>query len=195
MGDNTRSFLMLEQVKENEVYQRMPSGAKKGKKPNTVAVVTALAAPVAERMGLTIWDVRFEKEGSSWFLRIFIDKDEGLTMGECEAYTREMNKLLDEADPIDQSSYLEIGSPGVERELTRDWHFQKYLGEEVNVRLIRPVDGVRDFTGVLTASDENGVTIQLDEENEMTFARAEAAYVRLVDNYDYASAQSAEDAE
>lgn len=75
MGDNTRSFLMLEQVKENEVYQRMPSGAKKGKKPNTVAVVTALAAPVAERMGLTIWDVRFEKEGSSWFLRIFIDKD------------------------------------------------------------------------------------------------------------------------
>lgn len=116
-------------------------------------------------------------------------------MGECEAYTREMNKLLDEADPIDQSYYLEIGSPGVERELTRDWHFQKYLGEEVNVRLIRPVDGVRDFTGVLTASDENGVTIQLDEENEMTFARAEAAYVRLVDNYDYASAQSAEDAE
>ena len=173
----------------------MPSGSKKGKKPNTVAVVTALAAPVAERMGLTIWDVRFEKEGSSWFLRIFIDKDEGLTMGECEAYTREMNKLLDEADPIDQSYYLEIGSPGVERELTRDWHFQKYLGEEVNVRLIRPVDGVRDFTGVLTASDENGVTIQLDEENEMTFARAEAAYVRLVDNYDYASAQSAEDAE
>ena len=169
MGDNTRSFLMLEQVKENEVYQRMPSGAKKGKKPNTVAVVTALAAPVAERMGLT--------------------------MGECEAYTREMNKLLDEADPIDQSYYLEIGSPGVERELTRDWHLQKYLGSEVTVRLIRPVDGVRDFTGVLTASDENGVTIQLDEENEMTFERSEAAYVRLVDNYDYASAELAEDSE
>ena len=146
-------------------------------------------------MGLTIWDVRFEKEGSSWFLRIFIDKDEGLTMGECEAYTREMNKLLDEADPIDQSYYLEIGSPGVERELTRDWHFQKYLGSEVTVRLIRPVDGVRDFTGVLTGSDENGVTIQLDEENEMTFERSEAAYVRLVDNYDYASAELAEDSE
>ena len=82
-----------------------------------------------------------------------------------------------------------------ERELTRDWHFQKYLGSEVTVRLIRPVDGVRDFTGVLTASDENGVTIQLDEENEMTFERSEAAYVRLVDNYDYASAELAEDSE
>ena len=83
----------------------------------------------------------------------------------------------------------------LERELTRDWHFQKYLGSEVTVRLIRPVDGVRDFTGVLTASDENGVTIQLDEENEMTFERSEAAYVRLVDNYDYASAELAEDSE
>ena len=68
-------------------------------------------------------------------------------------------------------------------------------GSEVTVRLIRPVDGVRDFTGVLTASDENGVTIQLDEENEMTFERSEAAYVRLVDNYDYASAELAEDSE
>ena len=169
--------------------------AKQQNSGGAAKTVETLVRPTVEGMGLRLWDVRFEKEGSSWFLRIFIDKDEGLTMGECEAYTREMNKLLDEADPIDQSYYLEIGSPGVERELTRDWHFQKYLGSEVTVRLIRPVDGVRDFTGVLTASDENGVTIQLDEENEMTFERSEAAYVRLVDNYDYASAELAEDSE
>ena len=173
----------------------MPSGANRAKKPNTVAVVTQLAEPVAEKMGLTIWDVRFEKEGSSWFLRIFIDKDSGLTMGECEAFTREMNTLLDEADPIEQSYYLEIGSPGVERELTRDWHFQKYLGSEESVRLIRPVDGVRDFTGVLTGYGDEGITIELEGDLAMTFTRQEAAYVRLVDNFDYSSAQFAEDPE
>ena len=73
----------------------MPSGAKREKRPNTVAVVTALAEPLAKEMGLILWDVRFEKEGSSWFLRVFIDRDEGLTMGECEDYTRRINVLLD----------------------------------------------------------------------------------------------------
>lgn len=123
----------------------MPSGAKREKRPNTVAVVTALAEPLAKEMGLILWDVRFEKEGSSWFLRVFIDRDEGLTMGECEDYTRRINVLLDEADPIEQSYYLEVGSPGVERELTKDWHFERYLGAPVQVRLYRPVDGGPGF--------------------------------------------------
>ena len=184
MGDNTRSFLMLEQVKENEVYQRMPSGAKKGKKPNTVAVVTALAAPVAERMGLTIWDVRFEKEGSSWFLRIFIDKDEGLTMGECEAYTREMNKLLDEADPIDQSYYLEVGSPGLGRKLTRPEHYEQLKGQKIRAKLIRPnADGVRELAGILTGRE--GTTVTLDTDNgPVAFEVNAASSVQLCDDED-----------
>ncbi len=166
----------------------MPSGAKREKRPNTVAVVTALAEPLAREMGLILWDVRFEKEGSSWFLRVFIDRDEGLTMGECEDYTRRINVLLDEADPIEQSYYLEVGSPGVERELTKDWHFERYLGAPVQVRLYRPVDGARDFTGKLSGYADGTVSLELEGGIEMTFAKNEAAYVRLVDDYDYSAA-------
>ncbi|MBS4784803.1 MAG: ribosome maturation factor RimP [Clostridiales bacterium] len=167
----------------------MASGAKSGKKPNTVAVVTELVTPAAQRMGLTIWDVRFEKEGSSWFLRVLVDKETGLTMDECEAYSREVSALLDEADPIDQSYFLEVGSPGVERELTRDWHFEEYLGAPVNVRLIRPVDGVRDFQGELLSFENGEIALLLDDEIEMKFQKSEAAYVRLVDDFDYSMAE------
>ncbi len=154
----------------------------KGK--NTVAVVTELVKPVADQMGLTLWDVRFEKEGAGWYLRLFIDKEGGVTIDDCENYSRAVDKLIDDADPIDQSYYLEVCSPGVERELVQDWHFERYLGSLVNVRLIRPVEGQRDFTGELTAYADRTATILLDEETEMQVPLNEAAFVRLYDDYD-----------
>lgn len=163
-----------------------------GKKPNTVAMATQLAQPIADAMHLTLWDVRFEKEGSSWFLRIFIDKEGGVDIDECETFSRQMSARLDEEDPIDQSYYLEVGSPGVERELVKDWHFRQYIGAGVNVRFIRPVDGQRDFSGELLSYEDGTVTIALDDETSMSFQRAEAAFVRLIDDYDY-SAQSDEE--
>lgn len=153
-------------------------------KRSTVAVVTELVSPVAEEMGLILWDVRFEKEGASWYLRIFIDKSGGVTIDDCEAFSRRVSPMLDEADPIVQSYCLEVSSPGVERELRKDWHFKEYLGCPVSVRLIRPVDGVRDFVGELSAFGEGRVCILLDEESEMTFALDEAAFVRLYDDFD-----------
>lgn len=159
------------------------------KKPNTVAVATALAKPLADAMGLTLWDVRFEKEGSLWYLRYLIDKEGGVNIQECEDLSRAISKALDEQDPIDQSYYLEVGSPGVERELVQDWHYARYLGSQVNVRLIRPVEGIRDFTGTLEALEGETVTLLLEEDLEMNFLRGEAAYVRLVDDYDYENAQ------
>ena len=81
-----------------------------GKRPNTAAVCEALAAPVAQRMGLYLWDVAFEKEGAGWYLRYYIDREGGVTIDECEAFSREVSDLLDEADPIDQSYTLEVGS-------------------------------------------------------------------------------------
>lgn len=109
------------------------------KKPNTVEVVTALAKPVVEQMGLQLWDVRFEKEGASWYLRIFIDKEGGVTIDDCENLSRAMDQILDDADPISQSYYFEVSSPGIGRDLVRPWHFQRYLGQDVQVKLIRPV--------------------------------------------------------
>lgn len=155
----------------------------KGKKPNTAAVCQALAQPVAEEMGLYLWDVVFEKEGAGWYLRYYVDKDTegGININECEDFSRRMSDLLDEADPIDQSYILEVGSPGVERKLTQGWHFQKYMGQPVVVRLIRPVEGVREFVGALSEYNEEdtSVTIDLEEDLQMTFTLDETAYVKL----------------
>lgn len=153
------------------------------KKPNTVQIAEALAAPVAEALGFTLWDVRFEKEGTNWYLRYFIDKSGGVNIQDCTDFSRAVDKLLDEADPIQQSYTLEVCSPGIERQLVRDHHFQQYLGYRVTVRLIRPVDGVRDFTGTLVTKTGDEIRLLLDDEEgdavEMVFAKGEAAYVKL----------------
>jgi len=149
------------------------------KKPNTVQIAQGLIRPVLDEMGLELWDTRFEKEGSAWFLRYFIDKEGGVTIQDCEAVSRAVDKLLDEADPITQSYILEVSSPGVERQLTKDAHFARYAGHAVRVRLIRPVDGARDFTGVLAGKDGDEITVLLEDDVEMTFLKSEAAYVRL----------------
>ena len=169
---------MLEQVKENEVYQRMPSGAKKGKKPNTVAVVTALAAPVAERMGLTIWDVRFEKEGASWYLRIFIDKEGGVSIDDCEAVSRRLSDALDEADPIESSYIFEVASAGAERPLKRPGDFAQFMGSPVLLKTYKPVDGRKEFSGDLAGYEDGAVTLRIGEE-ERRFEKDTVALVRL----------------
>lgn len=164
--------------------------AKGRSQSNTAAVAAKLVESVVQQMGLTLWDVRFEKEGASWYLRYFIDREGGVTIQDCENFSRAIDKLLDEADPIEQSYYLEVSSPGVERELRKDWHFQQYLGSVVNLRLIRPVEGVRDFQGLLERfdADSGQVTLLLDEETEMTFGLDEAAYVRLNDDFSFSKA-------
>ena len=109
-------------------------------KGNTVSRVTEIITPYAHQLGLEIWDVRFAKEGTDWYLRIFIDKDGGISIDDCVDLTNAITKPLDEADPISQSYTLEVSSPGVERELTADAHFEKYIGSNVMVRLIRPIN-------------------------------------------------------
>ena len=155
-----------------------------GKKPNTAAVCEELAKPVLEELGLQLWDLRFEKEGSIWFLRYFIDKPGGVDINDCENFSRRMDKLLDEADPVDQSYTLEVSSPGIERELSRPWHFESCKGKKVMVRLIRPVDGIRDFEGILGGMQDDQISLLLDEESEMCFGKNEAAYIRLFDDFD-----------
>lgn len=156
--------------------------AAKGKGGNTVAAVTAIAQPIAEQLGLRLWDVRFVKEGADWFLRIFIDKDGGVGIDDCVAMSHALDKPLDEADPIEQSYCLEVSSPGTDRELTKAAHFEACLGQTVKVRLIRPAeDGRREFTGVLVSHDKDGFTIEAGEET-VAFIRKEVSRVRLDDS-------------
>ena len=93
------------------------------KKGNTVEIVTDIVKPVIEEMGLTLWDVRFEKEGAGWYLRVFIDKEGGVDINDCENVSRATDPLIDEADPITQAYYYEVSSPGIGRALVRPWHF------------------------------------------------------------------------
>lgn len=154
-------------------------------KMNTAAVCEELAEPVAREMGVSIWDVAFEKEGAGWYLRYFIDTADGVSIDECEAFSRRMSDLLDEADPVEQAYCLEVSSPGIERKFTRGWHFENYMGTRVLVRLIRPVEGVRDFVGTLRARnpEDGSVTVTLEEDLEMTFTPEETAFVRLYEDF------------
>ena len=122
----------------------------KGKGGGTVGTVEALVTPVLEQLGMRLWDVRFEKEGPDWFLRIYIDRDEPLDLNACEEATRAINPVIDAADPIDQSYFMEVGSPGLGRKLTRDVHFEAMRGRRVAAHLIRATAaGEKDVAGIL----------------------------------------------
>jgi ribosome maturation factor RimP len=154
-------------------------------KKNTAAVAEELAAPVLESMGLRLWDVRFEKEGGGWFLRYWIDKDGGVDINDCEQFSRAIDPILDQADPIEQSYCLEVSSPGVERELTRPWHFETNVGHGVTARLIRPRDGVREFSGTLVSFADGTAVIETEDGVQHPVSKTEAAYIRLIDEFDY----------
>ena len=155
------------------------------KSKNTVAVVTELALPICESFGVNLWDVRFEKEGAMWYLRIFIDKENGVDINDCENVSRALDKLLDEVDPIDQSYTLEVSSPGIERDLVKKEHFEAFLGRDITVRLIRAVEGIRDFVGELISFENGDVTIKLDDDLTMTFKLNETSFVRVVEEIDF----------
>ena len=155
--------------------------AAKGKGGNTVAAVSALAEPIASRLGLRIWDVTFGKEGTTFYLRIILDKDGGVGIEDCEAFHRAINDPLDELDPIEQSYTLEVCSPGIERPLTKPAHFTACIGKPVMLRMIRPVDGVRDFKGVLEDYDGGNITVRLDSGKGFTLTKKETAFIKLDD--------------
>ena len=150
-------------------------------KPNTVDKVREIVKPYADELGLDIWDITFKKEGSEWYLRIFIDKEGGIDIDDCVDLTHAVSKPLDDADPISQNYMLEISSPGVERELTRDEHFAKYIGSHVNVRTIRPVDGVRDFGGILKSYENKTLSLELPDGSEISFEKKDTNFVKLDD--------------
>ena len=115
--------------------------------------VLEIVKPFADELSLQIWDIVFKKEGTDWYLRIFIDKEGGVSVDDCVDLTHLITEPLDEADLISHSYTLEVSSPGIERELKKEEHFLKYIGAAVMMRTIRPIDGVRDFTGTLKSYD------------------------------------------
>ncbi|MBC5787876.1 ribosome maturation factor RimP [Clostridium facile] len=153
-------------------------------KSNTVTLVTEIAKPIAEQFGLMLWDVAFEKEGASWFLRVFLDRPDGIMeVSDCENVSRLLSDKLDELDPIDQSYYLEVSSAGLGRKLKKQQHFDAFLGQQVTIKLIRPIEKQREFTGILESFENQIVTIQTDK-GEFSVPFSDCSYVKLDDDLD-----------
>ena len=140
--------------------------------------VAALALPAVEGAGCTLWDVEYVKEAGSWFLRVYIDKEGGVSIDDCEAVSRPLSDLLDQADPIEGSYTFEVSSAGADRALKKPEHFQQFLGQEVEVKLYRPREGRKEFVGVLKSYEEGDVTLEAGGET-VSFGKQEIALVRL----------------
>ena len=138
----------------------------------------ALISPIVEKYGFELVDVEYVKEGSSFYLRAYIDKPGGITVDDCETVSREFSDKLDEADFIEEAYIMEVSSPGLGRPLKKEKDFKRSIGKEVEIRTYRPIDREKEFYGVLKAYDENSVTIDCEEE-ERTFQKAEIALIRL----------------
>ena len=137
-----------------------------------------LLLPIAEENGVEIYDVEYVKEGSDWYLRAYIDKPDGVNIGDCEAVSRALSDKLDEADFIEDAYILEVSSPGLGRTLKKDKHLQKSIGEEVEIKLFKPIDKCKEFSGILESFNADNITITEDG-SPRTFARADIALIRL----------------
>lgn len=137
-----------------------------------------LVKPITDELGYYLWDVCYVKEGAMWYLRIFIDCDEGITIDDCERATAPISEALDKADPISQSYMLEVGSAGLERELVKEDHFEVCMGDEVRIRFIRAVGGEKEIVGALTGADRESISIKTVS-GEKKFALADISFVKL----------------
>ena len=142
--------------------------------------VNDLALPLAAEQGIEIWDVTYTKEAGEWVLRVYIDKEGGVGIADCETFSRAFDPILDEADPIEGSYVFEVSSAGAERELKYPWQFARFPGETVEVRLYKGVDGSKSFTGALRAYDAESGAVTVDVAGtERTFEKAAIAQVRV----------------
>ncbi len=142
----------------------------------------ALLTPIARANGVEIYDVEYVKEGADWYLRAYIDKPEGVNIIDCETVSRALSDVLDKEDFIPDAYILEVSSPGLGRTLKKDKHLEKSIGEEVEIKLFKPVEKCKDFAGILTSFDENEITIQ-DGDVSRTFERSMIALIRLALNF------------
>lgn len=140
--------------------------------------VAKMAAPVAAQYGCSIWNVEYVKEAGVFYLRIYLDHPEGVSIDSCEGVSRAVSDWLDEADPIEGSYTLEVSSAGAERALKRPSDFQRFLGSEVTVRLYRPKGGKKEWTGILSGYEDGAVLLTADGSG-MRFEKNEIAKVHL----------------
>ena len=140
--------------------------------------VSAFAQPVVESFGCRLWDVEYVREGSERYLRVFIDKDGGVDIEDCEKIHRALDPILDEKDPIAESYHFEVSSAGLERALKRPGDFEQFMGSPVLVKLYRPRNGLKEIPGILRGYEDGKITVEAGKET-ITFEKSQVALVRL----------------
>ena len=138
-----------------------------------------LITPILDRMNFELVDVEYVKEGGTWYLRAYIDKEGGITVNDCEAVAREMNEILDREDFVEDSYVFEVSSPGLGRPLKKEKDYIRSMGKEVEIRTYRAINREKEFYGILSAYDENTVTIKTEDGTEMTFEKSDIVLIRL----------------
>ena len=135
--------------------------------------------PIVEEYGFELVDVEYVKEGGTWYLRTYIDKEGGISIDDCEKVSRRLSDILDEKDYIDDTYIMEVSSPGLGRPLKKGKDFKRSLGKEVDIRTYRMIDKQKEFTGILKDYDKDTVTIELENETLKTFEKGDIALIRL----------------
>ncbi len=141
-------------------------------------LVASFAEPIVRQHGCELWDVEYVREGSEYFLRLYLDKEGGVDINDCEAISRAVDPILDEKDPIQGSYHFEVCSAGLERALKRPADFERFMGSPITVKLYRPRNGLKEIPGILRGYDSGRVTVEAGRET-ITFEKSEVALVRL----------------
>ena len=150
-----------------------------GKKENYESRVERYLLPLVEEHHFELVDVEYVKEAGTWYLRAYIDKEGGIAVDDCEVISRALSDWLDKEDFIDDSYILEVSSPGLGRPLKKERDFVRSMGKDVDVRLYRQLNKQKEFTGALSAYDENTVTLTMEDGSQMVFEKADIALIRL----------------
>ena len=148
------------------------------KKETYEAKATAMLEPICAANGVEIYDVEYVSEAGEWYLRAYIDKEGGVTINDCEAVSRAFSDALDADDFIEDAYYLEVSSPGLGRALKKDSHLEKSIGMEVELKTYKPIDKVKEFSGILKGFNDREITVEIDGEDR-SFNRQDIALIKL----------------
>ena len=150
-----------------------------GRSESYEAKTEQLIQPLIDANNFELVDVEFVKEGSDWYLRVYIDKDGGITVDDCELISRAFNEILDREDYISEQYIFEVSPPGLMRPLKKEKDYKRSVGKLIDIKLYKPVDKCKEFTGVLDSYDKDTVTIKMDDDTQKTFDRSNLAMIRL----------------
>lgn len=162
------------------------------KKVSKEFLLEELAAPVVESLGYELTDLTFEKKGKDWYLTLFIDSENGISLEDCEKVSRPVSEMLDEQDPIEQSYFLEVSSPGMDRPLKKEKHFLSNLDKKIAVHLFAPMDGKKDIEGVLKSYTTDELTLELETGELLTLENSKIAKANRLDELNFKPLTSAE---